>query len=168
MKIPTMMLFVDSDQVEVMGFINEKGINKESIKGSPLSLAYEAVFTNLPVAKELNEAIPAYNKAFHEYNEVSMTDENMAILKRCGAKVDSLQDVQMQQLFAYIFVHFIASQQGRQHPLFCWQPVITPILLHRLYHITPFSTIYLYFALFIYPSCRNAQFPQALPKYDLA
>ena len=25
MKIPTMMLFVDSDQVEVMGFINEKG-----------------------------------------------------------------------------------------------------------------------------------------------
>ena len=102
MKIPTMMLFVDSDQVEVMGFINEKGINKESIKGSPLSLAYEAVFTNLPVAKELNEAIPAYNKAFHEYNEVSMTDENMAILKRCGAKVDSLQDVQMQQLFASI------------------------------------------------------------------
>lgn len=75
---------------------------------------------------------------------------------------------QMQQLFAYIFVHFIVSQQGRQHPLFCWQPVITPILLHRLYHITPFSTIYLYFALFIYPSCRNAQFPQALPKYDLA
>lgn len=82
MKIPTMMLFVDSDHVEVTGFINEKGINKESIKGSPLSLAYEAVFANLPVAKELNEAIPAYNKAFHEYNEVSMTDENMAILKK--------------------------------------------------------------------------------------
>lgn len=75
---------------------------------------------------------------------------------------------QMQQLFAYIFVHFIAPQQGRQHSLFCWQPVITPILLHQLYHITPFSTIYLYFALFIYPSCRNAQFPQALSKYDLA
>lgn len=75
---------------------------------------------------------------------------------------------QMQQLFAYIFVHFIAPQQDRQHPFFCWQPIITPILLHRLYHITPFSTIYLYFALFIYPSCRNAQFPQALPKYDLA
>ncbi|MFR7812902.1 MAG: hypothetical protein ACLU4N_28740 [Butyricimonas faecihominis] len=84
------------------GFINEKGINKESIKGSPLSLAYEAVFANLPVTKELKEAIPAYNKAFHEYNEVSMTDENMAILKRCGAKVDSLQAVQMQQLFASI------------------------------------------------------------------
>ena len=39
---------------------------------------------------------------------------------------------QMQQLFAYIFVHFIAPQQSRQHSLFCWQPVITPILLHRL------------------------------------
>jgi hypothetical protein len=75
---------------------------------------------------------------------------------------------QMQQLFAYIFVHFIAPQQGRQHPLFCWQPIITPILLRHLYHITPFSTIYLYFALFIYPSRRNTQFPQALPKYDLA
>ena len=67
-----------------------------------MSLAYEAVFANLPVTKELKEAIPAYNKAFHEYNEVSMTDENMAILKRCGAKVDSLQAVQMQQLFASI------------------------------------------------------------------
>ena len=87
-----------------------------------------------------------------------------AIQKRRAEKFNS----QMQQLFAYIFVHFIAPQQGRQHSLFCWQPVITPILLHRLYHITPFSTIYLYFALFIYPSCRNAQFPQALPKYDLA
>jgi hypothetical protein len=75
---------------------------------------------------------------------------------------------QMQQLFAFIFVHFIASQQGRQHTLFCWQPIITPILLSRLYHITPFSTIYLYFLFFIRPSCRNAQFPQALPKYDLA
>ena len=74
----------------------------------------------------------------------------------------------MQQLFTFIFVHFITPQQGRQHSLFCWQPVITPILLHRLYHITPFLTIYLYFALFIYPSCRNAQFPQAFPKYDLA
>ena len=78
MKIPTMMLFVDSDQVEVMGFINEKGINKESIKGSPLSLAYEAVFTNLPVAKELNEAIPAYNKAFHE----TVTGEQKCFLFR--------------------------------------------------------------------------------------
>ena len=68
MKIPTMMLFVDSDHVEVTGFINEKGINKESIKGSPLSLAYEAVFENCPVAMELNEAMPEYNKAFHEYN----------------------------------------------------------------------------------------------------
>ena len=39
---------------------------------------------------------------------------------------------QMQQLFAYIFVHFIAPQQSRQHSLFCWPPVITSILLHRL------------------------------------
>ena len=102
MKIPTMMLFIDSDQVEVTGFINEKGINKESIKGSPLLLAYEAVFANLPVTKELNEIIPAYNKAFHEYNVVSMTDENLAILKRYSAKVDSLQNLQVQQLFASI------------------------------------------------------------------
>lgn len=102
MKIPTMMLFIDSEHVEVTGYIDEKGIHKESIKGSPLSTAYDAVFDNLPVSKELNEAIPVYNKAFHEYNDVSMTDENLAILKKCGARVDSLQDVQMQQLFASV------------------------------------------------------------------
>ena len=33
----------------------------------------------------------------------------------CGEKFNS----QMQQLFAYIFVHFIAPQQSRQHSLFC-------------------------------------------------
>ena len=91
-------------------------------------------------------------------------DARVFVIFSGGEKFNS----QMQQLFAYIFVHFIAPQQGRQHSLFCWQPIITHILLHYLYHITPFSTIYLYFALFIYPSCRNAQFPQALPKYDLA
>ena len=74
----------------------------------------------------------------------------------------------MQQLFRFIFVHFITPQQGRQHTLFCWQPIVTPILLHRLYHITPFSTIYLYFLFLIRPLRRYAQFPQALPKYDLA
>ena len=100
------------------------------------------------------------NGVYHNKRFKSMAEAH-------GLEVEKFNS-QMQQLFAYIFVHFIAPQQGRQHPLFCWQPVITPILLHRLYHITPFLTIYLYFALFIYPSCRNAQFPQALPKYDLA
>ena len=99
MKIPTMMLFIDSDHVEVTGYIDEKGIKKESIKGSPLSLAYEAVFTNLPVTKELNKAILVYNDAFHAYNEVSMTDENLTVLKKCNAKMDSLQEVRVHQLF---------------------------------------------------------------------
>ena len=102
MKIPTMMLFIDSDHVEVTGYIDEKGIKKESIKGSPLSLAYEAVFTNLPVTKELNKAILVYNDAFHAYNEVSMTDENLTVLKKCNAKMDSLQEVRVHQLFASI------------------------------------------------------------------
>ena len=102
MKIPTMMLFIDSDHVEVTGYIDEKGIKKESIKGSPLSLGYEAVFTNLPVTKELNKAILVYNDAFHAYNEVSMTDENLTVLKKCNAKMDSLQEVRVHQLFASI------------------------------------------------------------------
>ena len=102
MKIPTLMLFIDSDHVEVTGYIDEKGIKKESIKGSPLSLAYEAVFTNLPVTKELNKAILVYNDAFHAYNEVSMTDENLTVLKKCNAKMDSLQEVRVHQLFASI------------------------------------------------------------------
>ena len=102
------------------------------------------------------------------YTDIAYHNEELKSLTRYRFDKVEKFNSQMQQLFAYIFVHFIAPQQGRQHPLFCWQPVIAPILLHQLYHITPFSTIYLYFALFIYPSCRNAQFPQALSKYDLA
>ena len=48
------------------------------------------MFTNLPVTKELNKAILVYNDAFHAYNEVSMTDENLTVLKNCNAKMDSL------------------------------------------------------------------------------
>ena len=102
MKRPIMMLFIDSDHVKVTGYIDEKGIHKESIKGSPLSVAYDAVFDNLPVSKELDEACSASNKAFHEYNHVAKTDENLAILKRSSAKVDSLRNVLIQQLFASI------------------------------------------------------------------
>lgn len=102
MKRPIMMLFIDSDHVKVTGYIDKKGIHKESIKGSPLSVAYDAVFDNLPVSKELEEARANYNKAFHEYNHVSMTDENLVILKKCSMKLDSLRNIQVQQLFASI------------------------------------------------------------------
>ena len=102
------------------------------------------------------------------YSNTAYHNEELKSLTRYRFDKVEKFNSQMQQYFTFVFVHFITPQQGRQHPLFCWQPVITPILLHRLYHITPFSTIYLYFAFFIYPSCRNAQFPQALPKYDLA
>ena len=54
------------------------------------------------------------------------------LVKKLTAQILKKFNSQMQQLFAYIFVHFITPQQSRQHSLFCWQPVITPILLHRL------------------------------------
>jgi hypothetical protein len=61
----------------------------------------------------------------------------LSIKKARSSAVEKFNS-QMQQLFTFIFVHFITPQQGRQHTLFCWQPIITPILLSRLYHITPF------------------------------
>ena len=66
---------------------------------------------------------------FDIYSEFAPLQTEKRFVKTvCNEKFNS----QMQQLFAYIFVHFIAPQQSRQHSLFCWQPVITPILLHRL------------------------------------
>lgn len=116
---------------------------------------------------QMELTLPAKKRMWQQV--VTAKIQNQAeCLALCGKTQVEKFNSQMQQLFAFIFVHFITSQQGRQHTLFCWQPIITPILLSRLYHITPFSTIYLYFLFFIRPSCRNAQFPQALPKYDLA
>ena len=66
------------------------------------------------------------------FNAYAQTWEAESTSTNIVAVVDEKFNSQMQQLFAYIFVHFIAPQQSRQHSLFCWQPVITPILLHRL------------------------------------
>lgn len=99
MKIPTTSLFLDAKEILLTGCVTERGFDDGKVTGSPLMTEWKAVFANLPVRQALSEAIDKYNTAFHEYNEVSMTDENYKELKRCGEVTDSLQEVERQQIF---------------------------------------------------------------------
>lgn len=102
MSIPTLFLFVDSPDIEVSAIIKDNRISKKYIKGSPTMTEYETIFRNLPIRKELEKSTAAYNKAFDLYNRVAQTDENMKVLKKAGAKLDSLQKSEAQQLLALI------------------------------------------------------------------
>ena len=102
MAIPTIHFFIDSPKITVEAELKDKQMRLKSLKGSPGWEEHNRILESLPSSLTIQKVYDRYNQAFHEYNEVSMTDENMAILKRCGAKVDSLQAVQMQQLFASI------------------------------------------------------------------
>lgn len=102
MSIPTLFFFIDSDDIEVNAEIRDQKVNRKEIKGSPTMDEYDAIFENLPVKKELEKAVVGYNKAFHEYNEVSETESNLQLLKEAGKKLDSLQAVQSQQLLDLI------------------------------------------------------------------
>ena len=46
---------------------------------------------SLPSASRVEETYDNYNKAFHEYNEVSQTPENMKKLEAASQAVDALQ-----------------------------------------------------------------------------
>lgn len=102
MSIPTLFLFIDSDNVGVTARIEGDKVIKERIEGSPLMDEYIAIFQNLPVRAELNQAADIYNAAFHEYNDVNQTEENLKVLESAGAQMDSLQSVESQQLLALI------------------------------------------------------------------
>lgn len=102
MSIPTLFFFIDSDDIKVNAEIRDQKVNRKEIKGSPTMDEYDVIFENLPVKKELEKAVVGYNKAFHEYNEVSETESNLQLLKEAGKKLDSLQAMQSRQLLDLI------------------------------------------------------------------
>ena len=110
MSVPTLFFFIDGPEIEVIAEIQTetkygksiKRIEKKKIKGSAAIKEYESIFRNLPVRKELSKVTSLYSKAFDDYNGVAQTEDNLKKLESYSEKLDSLQNVEAQQLLELI------------------------------------------------------------------
>lgn len=105
MSIPTLYFFADSPDIEVKAEINDKKVSKLEIIGSPAEEEYNNLYNSLPANKELEIAMPEYNRAFHQYNEVEQSEANRKALTEAGDKIDKLQGELQQQMLELIPQH---------------------------------------------------------------
>lgn len=102
MSIPTIYLFIDSPDITVDAELKNERIKVKSIKGSPGRKETDRILASLPSAPEVEGIYATYNKAFHEYNEVEQTPENMEKLKAASRALDDLQQRRRDELFALL------------------------------------------------------------------
>ncbi len=99
MSIPTISFFVDAPQITVIAELKEKQMKLLKLKGSPGSKEYDRIVRSLPTSKQAEEVYENYNQAFHEYNMVSQTSENMEKLKAASKALDEWQVQRRQEIF---------------------------------------------------------------------
>ena len=102
MSIPAIYFFIDSPEITIGAELKNERINIKSLKGSPGRQEYDRIMASLPSASRVEEIYDNYNKAFHEYNEVSQTPENMKKLKAVSQAVDALQQQRREEIFGLL------------------------------------------------------------------
>ncbi len=90
MSIPTIYFFIDSPKITIKAELKNEQIKVKSLKGSPGKKESDRIMASLPSASRVEETYDNYNKAFHEYNEVSQTPENMKKLEEASRALDAL------------------------------------------------------------------------------
>ena len=90
MTIPYFFFFIDNDALDIKAEIKDKNLKKIAIKNSPTMDEYDALYKSNPYQDKVSEAGTLYNEAFHNYNEVAQTEENLAKLKSTSNSLDSL------------------------------------------------------------------------------
>lgn len=102
MSIPTIYLFIDSPKITIEAELENERINVKSLKGSPGKKESDRIMASLPSAPQVEKIYDNYNKAFHEYNEVSQTPENMEKLKAASRALDALQKQRREEIFGLL------------------------------------------------------------------
>lgn len=90
MNIPYFYFFIDNDALEIKAEIKDKNLKRVSVKESPALDEYDTLYRNNPYHDKVSEVGALYNEAFHAYNEVSKTEENLAKLKSYSDSLETL------------------------------------------------------------------------------
>ncbi|WP_294627677.1 redoxin domain-containing protein [uncultured Bacteroides sp.] len=99
MNVPYFYFFIDNDALEVKAEIKDKNLKRVAVKHSAAMDEYDALYRNNPYQDKVSEVGALYNEAFHTYNAVAQTEENLAKLKTLS---DSLQTLYGKQSQAFL------------------------------------------------------------------
>ncbi|MCQ4875417.1 TlpA disulfide reductase family protein [Butyricimonas paravirosa] len=102
MSIPTIYFFIDSPKITIEAELKNEQIKVKSLKGSPGRKESDRIMASLSSAPRVEKIYDTYNKAFHEYNEVSQTPENMEKLKAASQALDALQKQRRNEIFSLL------------------------------------------------------------------
>ena len=102
MSIPTIYFFIDFPKITIKAELKNEQIKVKSLKGSPGRKESDRIMASLPSAPRVEKIYDTYNKAFHEYNEVSQTPENMEKLKAASQALDALQKQRRNEIFSLL------------------------------------------------------------------
>ena len=108
MAIPTIHFFIDSPKITVEAELKDKQMCLKSLKGSPGWEEHNRILESLPSSLTIQKVYDRYNQAFHEYNEVEQTEENMKELKAASHEIDVLQRQRREEIFG-LFPQYTTS-----------------------------------------------------------
>lgn len=108
MAIPTIHFFIDSPKITVEAELKDKQMRLKSLKGSPGWEEHNRILESLPSSLTIQKVYDRYNQAFHEYNEVEQTEENMKELKAASHEIDVLQRQRREEIFG-LFPQYTTS-----------------------------------------------------------
>lgn len=102
MKRPTIFFIAGAEGTRVNATIKDGSLTDEKIMGSKAMDDFNLILKNLRTTKLLEAATEPYNKAFHNYNTVAQTEDNLKTLKEAGKKLDSLYQLQRQEIMEMV------------------------------------------------------------------
>lgn len=82
--------FLDSKTINITATIVNDNIENVEVTGSPTTKKYKDLYANFPASIEMEKYTKPFNDAFHLYNNVEKSKENLKTLKYYGNILDSL------------------------------------------------------------------------------
>ncbi|WP_203256184.1 TlpA disulfide reductase family protein [Hyunsoonleella ulvae] len=90
MRVNKTYFFVDSKTINITASIVNENLENIEVTGSPATKEYKDLEANFPASIELEKYSKPYNDAFHLYNNVEKSEDNLKTLKYYGNIIDSL------------------------------------------------------------------------------
>lgn len=98
MKRPAIYFIAGSDPIRIDAKITDGSLTNQKIIGSKAMDDFNAAHKSLVTNKAIEEVGKAYNDAFHAYNTVAQTEDNLKVLKEQGRKLDSCYKLQRAEI----------------------------------------------------------------------
>ncbi|MFD2556235.1 TlpA family protein disulfide reductase [Sphingobacterium tabacisoli] len=98
MKRPAIFFIAGADPIQIHAAITDGSLRDEKISGSKGMDDFNNSQKSLVTNQAIEVVGKSYNDAFHAYNTVSQTEENLKVLKEEGRKLDSCYGLQREEI----------------------------------------------------------------------